>query len=127
VIDMPKKILVVDDELSFRKLLKMELEDEGYEVELAADGAEALEKLSKERFDLITLDIRMPNVDGIEFLGKVREFDKEIPIIICTAYGTHKRDLIVWGADEYVVKSGDLTELKEKIRKLLEKRGMADA
>jgi DNA-binding response OmpR family regulator len=118
-----KRILVIDDELSIRKLLQMELEDEGYEVVVAEDGLEALDKLSKERFDLITLDIRMPNMDGIDFLGKVREKDKEIPIIICTAYGTHKRDLVVWGADDYVIKSGDLTELKERIKAHLEGRG----
>ena len=71
--DERKRILVIDDELSIRKLLKMELEEEGYEVVVAEDGIDALDKLSKERFDLITLDIRMPNMDGIEFLTRVRE------------------------------------------------------
>ena len=113
------RILVVDDEVSIRTLLKMELEEEGHEVLLAEDGIDALEVLEREPIDLITLDIRMPRMDGLDFLGKIREVNKDIPIVICTAYGTHKQDLAVWGADEYVIKSGDLSELKEKIQQLL--------
>jgi DNA-binding response OmpR family regulator len=117
-----KRILVIDDESSIRKLMEMELEDEGYDVTVAEDGVDALEKVSQAKYDLITLDIRMPNMDGIQFLGEVRDKDKEVPIIICTAYGTHKQDLVVWGANDYVIKSGDLTELKAKVKAHLHQR-----
>jgi len=115
-------ILVVDDEEYIRKLLKIELEENGYQVILAEDGEEALAKVAENEFDLITLDIRMPKMDGLDFLGHLREMDKDLPVIILTAYGTHKQDMIVWGAEDYIVKSSDLTELKTRIKDILEKR-----
>lgn len=115
-----KRILVVDDEENIRLLYKEELEEEGYEVELAEGGEEALEKLDRLRPDLITLDLKMPGMSGLEVLAKIREQDKELPVIICTAYGDYKRDLTTWASDAYVVKSSDLSDLKRTIRKFLE-------
>lgn len=115
-------ILVVDDEEYIRKLLKIELEEDGYQVILAEDGEEALAKVLENKIDLITLDIRMPKMDGLDFLGRLRDMDKDLPIIILTAYGTHKQDMVVWGAEDYIVKSSDLTELKSKIKNILEQR-----
>ena len=114
-----KSILVVEDEEGIRQLYSEELRDEGYEVVTASTGKEALEALEKRTFDIITLDIRMPEMDGLEFLGRIRKINMEIPIVICTAYSSYKQDFSVWGADAYVVKTADITELKEKISSLL--------
>ncbi len=82
-----KKILVVDDEESIRFLYKEELEEEGYIVECAKNGEEALEKLAAFQPDLISLDIKMPVMDGIEALKRIREKERHLPIILCSAYG----------------------------------------
>ncbi len=114
-----KKILVVDDEESIRFLYKEELEEEGYVVECATNGEEALEKLLIFKPDLISLDIKMPVMDGIEALKRIRERDRRLPIILCSAYGEYKQDLTTWASDAYVVKCADLTNFKSTIRKLL--------
>jgi DNA-binding response OmpR family regulator len=114
-----KRIMIVDDEENIRFLYKEELEEEGFTVELAKDGQEALDKLSFFRPDLITLDIKMPGMDGIETLKRIREIERQLPIVICSAYGEYKQDLTTWASDAYVVKCADLTELKLTIRKLL--------
>lgn len=114
-----KRILIVDDEESIRFLYKEELEEDGFEVELAENGKEALEKLPLFKPDLITLDIKMPVMDGIETLKRIREVEKQIPVILCSAYGEYKQDLTTWASDAYIVKCADLTGLKTTIRKLL--------
>jgi DNA-binding response OmpR family regulator len=114
-----KRILIVDDEENIRFLYKEELEEEGFTVEMAKDGHEALEKLSLFKPHLITLDIKMPGMDGIETLKRIRETERHLPIIMCSAYGEYKQDLTTWASDAYVVKCADLTELKNTIRKLL--------
>ena len=114
-----KKILIVDDEESIRLLYKEELEEDGFAVELAKNGQEALDKLPLFKPDLITLDIKMPVMDGIEALKRIRELDRQIPIVLCSAYGEYKQDFTTWASDAYVVKSADLTELKSAIRKFL--------
>ena len=114
-----KRIMVVDDEENIRFLYKEELEDEGFSVELAKNGEEALEKLPDFKPDLITLDIKMPGMNGIEVLKRIREQDPELPIVLCSAYGEYKQDFTTWASDAYVVKCADLTELKTTIRRLL--------
>ncbi|NWG01967.1 MAG: response regulator [Syntrophaceae bacterium] len=115
-----KKILVVDDEESIRFLYKEELEEEGYLVECAKNGQEALEKLTVFKPDLVSLDIKMPVMDGIEALKRIREKERHLPVILCSAYGEYKQDLTTWASDAYVVKCADLTNFKSIIRKLLD-------
>ena len=114
-----KKILIVDDEENIRLLYKEELEDEGFSVECAESGEEALEKLPLFRPDLVTLDIKMPGMGGIEVLRRIRETERRLPIILCSAYGDYKQNLATWASDAYVVKSADLTELKCTIKRFL--------
>ncbi len=112
------KILVVDDEKNILKLYKAELEDEGYSVISASSGAEALEVFSRENPDIVTLDILMPDMDGIHVLRLMKEKNPQIPIIMLTAYD-YRDDFSVWVADAYVVKSSDLSNLKNTISQLL--------
>ena len=89
---MPQKnrILVVDDEDALRTVLSSELEGEGYKVASAADGSEAIEILKKEGFDLILLDIKMPNVDGFEVLKFVKENHPDTKVIMLTGFADLK-------------------------------------
>jgi len=119
---MNATILVVDDEESIRKLYQLELMDEGYNVILAADGQEALQKVEQENPDLVILDIRMPKVDGIEFLNRFMQMGKKLPIIINSAYTDYRMDLTTWAAETYMVKSSDLSELKAEVKKLLARK-----
>jgi DNA-binding response OmpR family regulator len=116
-----KRILVVDDEEGIRQLYQEELEEEGYAVELAEKGEEALEKISRTKPDAVILDLKMPGMGGLEVLERIREQDKDLPVIICTAYGEYKSDLTTWASDAYVVKRADLTELKGVIKGFLDK------
>jgi len=116
------KILIVEDDKHQRILYKRELEDEGYEVELASDGEEAVRKIEKEHFDLVILDIRMPKMDGMEALAKILDKRRDILSIIHTAYSSYKNSFMSWAADAYIVKSSDLEELKCAVKELLGKK-----
>ena len=116
------KILIVDDDDNICLLYEEELKDAGYEVEVANNGKECIDKIKAGKIDLIVMDIRMPEMDGLEALGKVIAQHKNIPIILNSAYSSYRDDFRSWGADAYVVKSSDLTELKDKISEVLEKR-----
>ena len=117
-----KKILVVDDEVNQGLLYEQELTDEGYEVDVANTGQQALDMVKKKAYDLVVLDIGMPTMDGLETLGKMLSMDNRLPVILNTAYPSYKDNFMSWAADSYVVKSSELTELKEKIRESLAKR-----
>ncbi len=115
-------LLIVDDETHQRMLYQEELSEEGYQIILASNGKEALEKVVEATPDLVVLDIRMPVMDGLEALGKIIGKERNIPVIIHSAYSSYKEDFMSWAADDFVVKSADLTELKRKVRELLEKK-----
>ncbi|MDA8168076.1 MAG: response regulator [Nitrospiraceae bacterium] len=114
------KILVVDDDEHILRLYKEELEEEGYQIVLANTGAKALDLFEKENPDLVTLDILIPDMDGITLLRRMKEMRPRVPIIMSTAYD-YRDDFAVWASEAYIVKSADLTELKGMIRKLLSK------
>ncbi len=116
------KILIVEDEQHQRELYAMELQEDGYEVDQASNGKEAVDMVKDNKYDLVILDIRMPEMDGIEALGKILSRDKKIPIIIYTAYSNYKSNFMTWTADAYITKSSNLDELKEKISELLTTR-----
>ena len=119
------RILVVDDESNIRFLYTQELADEGYETVAAASAAEAAQKLSESSFDLVVLDIKLKNESGIELLQQIVKERHHIPVILCSAFSCYKDDFSAWLADAYVVKSGDLSELKEEIKKILAKKKVA--
>ncbi|MGO9380390.1 MAG: response regulator [Dissulfurispiraceae bacterium] len=115
------KILVVDDEKNILKLYKAELEDEGYNVVTANSGKEALEVFRVEEPDIVTLDIMMPDIDGIQVLRQLKQEKPQTPVIMLTAYD-YRDDFSVWVSDAYVVKSSDLVTLKATIKQIIEKK-----
>ena len=120
------KILVVDDELLLVKGMKFNLENEGYTVETAYDGATAIDMAKTEEFDLIILDLMMPQVDGLTACMRIREFSN-VPIIMLTAR-SEDADKIFGresGADDYITKPFNILELKARIRALLRRANAA--
>jgi DNA-binding response OmpR family regulator len=114
------KILIVDDDQNILRLYKEELEEEGYIIVTASNGQEAIEKFESEDPDLVTLDILLPDIDGIKLLRQMKEKKPRLPIIMSTAYD-YRDDFAVWASEAYIVKSSDLTELKATIKKLIER------
>jgi DNA-binding response OmpR family regulator len=124
---MTTKILVVDDEQLYRHLIKVNLESEGYEVNVAKDGEEALELVSARVPDLIILDVAMPRLDGFTTCERIRQFS-DVPIIMLTARGEEQdrvRGLNV-GADDYVLKPFSATELVARVRAVLRRSKHAE-
>ena len=117
---MPMKILVVDDERLLVKGIKFNLENEGYQVECAYDGTAAVELARTGGFDLIILDLMMPEIDGLEACMRIREFSN-IPIIMLTARSEDTDKIIGFecGADDYITKPFNILELKARIRAML--------
>ena len=114
------KILVVDDERLLVKGIKFNLENEGYQVECAYDGAAAVELAREGKFDLIILDLMMPEIDGLEACMRIREFSN-VPIIMLTARSEDTDKIIGFecGADDYITKPFNILELKARIRAML--------
>lgn len=119
------KILVVDDEIHIRTLLKITLEMVGYEVDIAADGQEALERIEAQIPDLILLDIKMPNLNGWQVCERVKtdEKTKHVPIIMVTAFGQKeaRQRSFDLGADEFIPKPFETQALLETVKKLLDR------
>lgn len=116
---MKKRILLVDDEEGIQLLFREELEEEGYEVISAFNGEEALKKFKADPPDLVVLDINMPGINGIEVLGNMKEIHPDLPVILSTAYQEYKQDFGSWASEKYIVKSSNMDELKEAVKKLL--------
>jgi len=111
-----KTILVVDDDKNLRRLYKAELESEGYRVILAENGRHALTLANTEQVDIVVMDIRMPEMDGLEAMAHMLKEEKYLPVILNTAYSCYLDNFSTWAADGCVIKSADMQALKEKIK-----------
>jgi DNA-binding response OmpR family regulator len=120
-----QKILVVDDEKHIRMLYREELEADGYTVATSDGEEDILDVIGREKPTIVILDIKLGvNRSGLDLLQEIRTKDQQIPVILSTAYDSFQHDLKSIAADYYVVKSVDLTELKDKVRMALNKAGV---
>ena len=122
----PATILVVDDERLIRWSLEQQLQREGYAVHSVETGAEALQRMQTDPSDLVLLDVRLPDADGVELLGRLRAADPECLVVMMTAHGGVESAVraMKLGAQDYVSKPFDMEELKLTIRKALETRAL---
>lgn len=118
---MKAKILVADDETSHRQMIEAVLAAEGYEVTQAEDGQAAISAVEDRFYDLVIMDVRMPNVDGIQALQKIKQISPDIPVIIMTAYASvgSAVDALKSSAYDYLIKPLDIDELKILVDKAL--------
>jgi two-component system, response regulator, stage 0 sporulation protein F len=109
------KILIVDDEIWVRELLEEFLNLQGYQVTLAANGEEALNKIDQDRPDVVLLDIKMPGINGLEVLGTIKGLDKKIGIIMLSAFGDFDtvQKALEMGADHFIEKPFDLDRISK--------------
>ncbi len=120
---MPKleSILIIDDDVSLTRILREELNSVGYDVEVINNGTEALDRLQKEFYDLILLDIKMPEINGFDILKELKGKNYPGKIIVMTAYADVENTLLAkkLGADDFLPKPYDLDELLITIQKVL--------
>lgn len=123
------QMLVVDDELIVRDSIRAWLTDEGYTVEMAAGGGEALKRLAEERFQLMLLDIKMPGMDGVEVLQKAREIQPDLCVVMMTAYATVETaiEAMKAGAREYLLKPFEPDTLSAQVRRIHHETELAEA
>ncbi len=114
------KVLVVDDEKLIVKGIKFSLEQDGYEVDVAYDGSEALKMAKEKEYDIVLLDVMLPEMDGMEVCQAIREFS-EMPIIMLTAKGTDMDKILglEYGADDYITKPFNILEVKARIKAII--------
>jgi two-component system nitrogen regulation response regulator NtrX len=119
-------ILIIDDERAIRNVLKDILNNEGYTTEEATDGEEGLKKFKAIAFDLVLCDIKMPKIDGIEFLQKAKDINADVPIIIISGHGNIETavDAVKKGAFDYISKPPDLNRLLITIRNAMDKNSL---
>lgn len=117
-----KRVIVVDDEDDVRMMLYELLTSEGYKVTSASNGPDALKVLARSRFDLAITDLRMPMMEGIEFVEKIKSIAPETKVIVLTAYGTHQLHLeaLEKGADDMLLKPLKNAELLRTVQRLFE-------
>jgi len=113
---MQKTLLFIDDDESIGKLYKLELESEGYNVFIEREGNAALEAVKNVSPDLVILDIMLPGIDGLTLLEKIKRLNRDLPVIVSTGYSAYKDSTSIWSADDCVIKSSDLSELKDRIK-----------
>ncbi|MCD6594638.1 response regulator [bacterium] len=116
-------ILVIDDEKNIRLLYQKELESEDYKVFTAENAEDGMKILESEKIDVVILDLRMPGTHGIDALEKIMVKQRDLSVLINTAYSEYRDDFLTWLAEDYIIKSSDLTTLKEKIKQILTRKG----
>jgi DNA-binding NtrC family response regulator len=118
-----ERILVVDDEENVRVLFSRVLQKEGYEVECASSGTEAIEKLANNCFDLVVTDLKMNGVDGLDVVRKGKTVNQTMPFILISGYGTSQTagTAAREGADMFLMKPIEISELKLAVKKALQK------
>jgi ATP-dependent Lon protease len=116
-----EKILIVDDEEIMRSFLLDVFMDEGYDLDSAANGEEALEKISRNQYQLIITDIRMPGVDGTEVLKKAKELNPKTEVIVITGYASPqiKQECQKLGAAYYIAKPFQINQIRARVNKLV--------
>ena len=119
-------ILIIDDEKSIRKTLAEILTYEGYNIDEASDGEEGLKKFKEKTFDLVLCDIKMPKLDGIEFLEKAKEINSDVPVIIISGHGNIETavDAVKKGAFDYISKPPDLNRMLITLRNAMDKNNL---
>jgi CheY-like chemotaxis protein len=117
-----KRLLIVEDEAIQGRALQEELRDEGYEADLVASGVDAVKRVQEHEYDCIILDIYLPGMDGLETMGRILSRNRQIPIILYSAYSSYRDNFLSWAADAYLIKSSDTKELKATIERLTASR-----
>jgi DNA-binding response OmpR family regulator len=121
---MAKKILLVEDDDDIAALLRLNLQDEGYQIVHEADGAQALVQLEKGGWDAAILDLMLPNVDGLEICRRIRQMTRYLPVIIISARAseTHRVLGLEMGADDYLAKPFSVIELVARVKALFRRQ-----
>ena len=114
------RILLVDDEEHIRHYYREELSEDGHEVSTVGSGHSLLRRIDFLQPEVVILDIRLVDYDGLELLQEIRKRYYDLPVILCTAYDTFQYDEKAAAADSYIIKSFDLSELKKAIQTTLE-------
>ena len=124
---MARRLLVVDDEKLIVKGIRFSLEQDGFEVDAAYDGEEALEKAKAGTYDVILLDVMLPKMTGFEVCQQIREFS-DVPIIMVTAKGDDMDKILglEYGADDYITKPFNILEVKARIKAIIRRNGRKD-
>jgi DNA-binding response OmpR family regulator len=115
-------ILVVDDDVSLLEYYALALTDENTTVDLASNGFQALTRVRERRPDVVVLDIVLPGMNGLDVMSEMLAYDRNLPIILNSAYESYRDHFMTWAADAYLTKSEDVTELKGTIRQLIDSR-----
>lgn len=121
---MAHRVLIVDDQKGVRRLLEELFKKEGYEVNVAVDGKDSIEKVKAYTPDIILMDMKMPNMNGLEASEEIIKYDHTIPIIMMTAYGEMEviQKALEAGVKKYITKPFDIIDLRNLVREVLEQR-----
>lgn len=113
------KILVIDDDADMRELMNKALGKEGYDIHLARSASDGIALLQQESFDLVVLDIKMPEMDGVEALREIINIQRKLPVVLHSSCEHYRDNYLTWVAADYVLKTGDFTELKKVLARNL--------